>query len=175
MLTLCWPPIHLSLLPKIHHLLSVLFFFASVKVLRFFCIDYHFSLLATPIASSSALSSYLNIDSRLTKFKYIHITKIVQRLSRAIFILFFFYHGRYNSWSKTCLHLSTGQYLEDLFSGHNEIMALLFFSNNIGNAFPKISQCMKMTTRNSFSNEKMNHHYQAKISNQFLKTVIKYI
>ena len=97
MLTLCWPPIHLSLLPKIHHLLSVLFFFASVKVLRFFCIDYHYSLLATPIASSSALSSYLNIDSRRTKFKYIHITKIVQRLSRAIFIHFFFYHGRYNS------------------------------------------------------------------------------
>ena len=55
MLTLCWPPIHLSLIPKIHHLLFVLFFFASVKVLRFFCIDYCYSLLATSIASSSAL------------------------------------------------------------------------------------------------------------------------
>ena len=54
-------------------------------------------------------------------------------------------------------------------------MALLFFSDNIDNPFPKISQCVKMTTRNSFANEKMNHHYQAEISNQFLKNVIKYI
>ena len=54
MLTLYWPSIHFSLLPKICHLLSILFFFASVKVLRFFCIDYRYSLLATPIASSSA-------------------------------------------------------------------------------------------------------------------------
>lgn len=52
---------------------------------------------------------------------------------------------------------------------------IAIFSDNIDNPFPKISQCVKMTTRNSFANEKMNHHYQAEISNQFLKTVIKYI
>lgn len=56
---------------KIHHLLSILLFFASVKYLRIFCIDFCYSLLATPTASRIApfiLSSHWQ-QNEPSKFK----------------------------------------------------------------------------------------------------------